>query len=120
MHKDGRERPFVMHKDGRERPFVMRTELVLDRAAKPRDSRIIASTSQDVAPILARNAVLRRERQRGDFGRHIASIPNVILVKWLNEEHARGNTNLRMFTAQFNELVARKLRDPDWAYLRVD
>ena len=94
----------------------MRTDVLLDRA----DRRIIASTRQDVEPILERNKALRGERQRSDWGRHIASIPNAILVKWLNEEYAAGNTQLRMFTAEFNELVARKLRDPDWAYLRTD
>jgi hypothetical protein len=45
----------------------------------------------------------------------------VILVRWLNEEYARGNTHLRLFTREFNEtVVRRKLQDPDWAYLRVD
>jgi hypothetical protein len=43
----------------------------------------------------------------------------VILLKWLNEEHARGNTKLRLFTKEFDELVARRLADPDWAYLRT-
>jgi hypothetical protein len=98
----------------------MRTDVLLDRA----DKRIIASAWQDVEPILERNKLLRSmpqpPRRRGDWGRHIASIPNVILVKWLNEEYAAGNTRLRMFTAEFNELVARKLADPDWAYLRTD
>src|SRR5215470_8573615 len=99
----------------------MRTDLIIEPAPRARDSRIVAVTSQDVAPILARNAALRGDpRGAGDFGRHVASIPNVILVKWLNEEHARGNTALRMFTAAFNALVARKLADPDWKYLRVD
>jgi hypothetical protein len=94
----------------------MRTEVLLDRA----DKRIIVNTLQDVEPILERNHALRGAPQRSDWGRHIASIPNVILVKWLNEEYARGNTRLRMFTPEFNELVAKKLADPDWAYLRVD
>ena len=93
----------------------MRTDLVLDRGEK----RIIAVASQDVEPILDRNKALRDEPQAGDWGRHVASVPNVILVRWLNEEYARGNTGLRMFTAEFNRLVARKLRDPDWAYLRT-
>jgi len=96
----------------------MRTEVLL------RDGRIVASATQDVEPILDRNAALRGAaqppRRRGDWGRHVASIPNVILVRWLNEEHARGNTALRMFTAEFNALVQRKLADPDWAYLRTD
>jgi hypothetical protein len=37
----------------------------------------------------------------------------VILLRWLNEEYVRGNTQLRMFTREFDELVAKKLRDPD-------
>jgi hypothetical protein len=94
----------------------MRTDVLFDRD----DKTITAVTTQDTGPILDRNAALRAQPQRGDFGRHIASVPNVILVQWLNEEYARGNTELRMFTPDFNALVARKLRDPDWAHLRVD
>jgi hypothetical protein len=93
----------------------MRTDVLLDRAGT-----VIASATQDVEPILQRNARLRGERQRGDWGRHVATIPNVILLKWLNEAHARGNTGLRMFTKEFDALVARKLEDPDWKYLRTD
>ena len=105
---------------GRGRPFDMRTDLILERGVSPRDSRIIVASSQDVAPVLARNAALRGAPRRSELGRHVASVPAVILVRWLNEEHARGNTALRMFTHAFNALVARKLADPDWAYLRVD
>lgn len=75
---------------------------------------------QDVEPILEMNKQLRREEQKSDWGRHVASIPNVIYVKWLDEEHAKGNTSLRMFTEEFDRIVQRKLRDPEWAYLRVD
>jgi hypothetical protein len=75
---------------------------------------------QDVEPILERNKMLRGEEQRSDWGRHIASIPNVIYVKWLDEEHAKGNTSLRMFTVEFDEIVHKKLQDPEWAYLRTD
>jgi len=64
-----------------------------------RDAEIIASTTQDVEPILERNAALRGEPQKSDWGRHVATIPNVILVRWLNEEYARGNTQLRIFHA---------------------
>ena len=95
---------------------MIRTDVLFDRA----DKTITAVTTQDTAPILDRNAALRTQPQRSDFGRHIASIPNVILVRWLNEEYARGNTDLRMFTPDFNALVARKLADPDWKHLRVD
>jgi hypothetical protein len=92
----------------------MRTDVLL------RDGEIIANTTQDVEAILERNAALRGEPQKSDWGRHVATIPNVILVRWLNEEYARGNTSLRMFTREFDEIVERKLRDPDWAYLRTD
>jgi hypothetical protein len=92
----------------------MQTLVLLDHSGT-----VIASTTQDVEPILARNARLREVSQRGDWARHVASIPNVILVKWLNEEHARGNTRLRLFTREFDALVARKLADPDWQYLRI-
>ncbi len=75
---------------------------------------------QDCAPILQWNHEARREEQHGEWGRHVARIPNVIYVKWLNEEHARGNMGLRLFTADFDRIVQRKLNDPEWAYLRTD
>ena len=98
----------------------MRTAILLERAQRARDSKIIVAAAEDVEQILERNKQLRGEPQRSDWGRHVASIPNVILIQWLNEEHARGNTGLRMFTRGFDELIARKLADPDWAYLRTD
>jgi hypothetical protein len=94
----------------------MRTNLLLDRGER----KIVAVSEQDVEPILAHNKLLRGEPQRGDWGRHVATIPNVILVRWLNEEHARGNTRLRLFGKEFDDLVARKLADPDWKFLRTD
>ena len=75
---------------------------------------------QDVEPILQWNKQARRVEQRGEWGRHVARIPNVIYVKWLDEEHARGNTSLRIFTAEFDLIVQKKLGDPEWAYLRTD
>lgn len=75
---------------------------------------------QDVEPILEHNKRLRGEDQRSDWGRHVASIPNVIYIQWLDEEHRKGNTDLRLFTPEFDEIVERKLKDPEWAYLRTD
>lgn len=93
----------------------MRTAVLLDRAGT-----VIASATQDVEPILERNQHLRADPRTSDWARHVATIPNVILLKWLNEAHARGNTGLRMFTAEFDALVARKLADAEWKYLRTD
>jgi hypothetical protein len=96
------------------------TRVLLDRGER----RIIAVSEQDVEPILEANKALRGEpqppRRRGDWGRHVATIPNVILVRWLNEEYARGNVGLRMYSKEFDALVAAKLRDPDWKFLRTD
>jgi hypothetical protein len=75
---------------------------------------------QDVEPILAWNKRARGAEQGSDWGRHVARIPNVIYVRWLDEEHARGNTGLRMLTPEFDLIVQKKLEDPEWAYLRTD
>jgi len=57
------------------------------------DSMTLQHT-QDVEPILERNKELRTMEQPSDWGRHVASIPNVIYVRWLDEAHARGHTGL--------------------------
>ena len=75
---------------------------------------------QDIEDIMENNKVLRTMDQKSDWGRHIASIPNVIYLQWLNEEHDKGNTSLRMYSKEFDEIVHKKLNDPEWAYLRVD
>jgi hypothetical protein len=75
---------------------------------------------QDVEPILEHNKELRSQEQQSDWGRHIAEIPNVIMVRWLDEEHAKGRTDLRLYSKEFDQLIAKKLKDPDWAYLRTD
>lgn len=84
------------------------------------DGKIAIEHIQDVEPILDWNKEARRDEQHSDWGRHVARIPNVVYVKWLDEEHARGNTSLRMFTPEFDAIVHKKLQDPEWAHLRVD
>jgi hypothetical protein len=75
---------------------------------------------QDVEPILERNKMLRTMEQKSDWGREIAEVPYVVLIRWLDEEHARGNTGLRLFSPEYKQLMRRKLADPEWAYLRTD
>jgi hypothetical protein len=77
-------------------------------------------TVQDVEAILENNKRLRSMEQKSDWGRHVASIPNVIMTRWLNEEYARGNVTIRMFGPEMDALVDRKLKDPEWAWLRTD
>ena len=90
------------------------TQLTLDG----RD--LIVHSTQDVEDIIERNKALQGEPQRSDWGRHVATIPVIFLERWLNEEYARGNTGLRMFTPEFDALIQRKLRDSEWKFLRTD
>ena len=97
----------------------MDTKLILDEAPRARDSLIHAYSVQDVEPILENNKLLRSMPQKSDFGRHIAEIPNVVCLQWIEEERQRGH-EIQFMSAEFKELVKRKIRDPDYAYLRTD
>jgi hypothetical protein len=92
---------------------MVETRLILDRSEK----LIVVESIQDVEPILERNAALRREPQKSDWGRHIATIPNIILVKWMNED---GVNVLGLTSEEFGEFIRKKLNDPDWRHLRTD
>lgn len=92
------------------------TRPVVDRAT----GKIAIERWQDCEDIIEHNKVLQTIPQKSDWGRHIANIPNVIIERWLNEEYARGNVSITMFSPEFDAIVARKLKDPDWRWLRVD
>lgn len=94
----------------------MQTRILLDSNGQD----LAIEHVQDVEPILEWNQQLRSMAQRSDWGREIADVPNVILLSWLNEEQARGNTTITLLGEEMRKLVARKLKDPDWAYLRTD
>lgn len=72
---------------------------------------------QDCEDIIEHNKRLRNEPQKSDWGRHIATIPNVILVQWMNES---GENILGMSSEEFGKFIKKKLSDPDWAHLRTD
>jgi len=76
--------------------------------------------TQDVEPILGHNKALRTMEQRSDWGRHVASVPNVILEKWLNDEWQRGNVNMQFGSDEYYEMVERKLQDPQYREFRTD
>lgn len=76
---------------------------------------------QDVEPILDLNKAERSDGvAHSDWGRRTHRIPNITLLQWFYEEQAKGNTELQMYSEEFDLLVARKLADPDWAHLKVD
>ncbi len=94
----------------------MRTTVNFDLA---QGKKVEVYSVDDVEEILEWNKHLRETEQNGDWGRHIASIPNIIMVMWLNSEWQSGN-NIRYLSKEFHEMVRRKLNDPEWAYLRTD
>ena len=79
---------------------------------------IVLHHEDDVHDVLEHNKNLRSMKQTGDF-RHVASIPNIVIVKWMDDERNRGH-DIQFLSKEMDELVAKKLRDPDWAYLRTD
>lgn len=84
------------------------------------DNRIVVASVDDVEEILDNNKRLQAIEQKSDWGRHIADIPPVILVRWLNEEYQKGNAGIRWSSEEFTQIVKRKLQDPEWKYLRTD
>lgn len=92
----------------------------VETSLRLKDGHLEVQTFQDVEDIIERNKRLQSEPQKSDWGRHVATIPNNILMQWLNEEWARGNVALQFGSKEFDALIARKLRDPDWRFLRTD
>lgn len=86
----------------------------------PSEDRWAIERVQDVEPHIEFNKYLQTLSQKSDWGRHVAHIPNIFYEQWLREEWDRGNTHLRPFTPEFDQLVDRKLQDPNWKFLRVD
>jgi hypothetical protein len=72
---------------------------------------------QDCEDIIERNKQLQAEPQRSDWGRHIATIPNVILAKWMLED---GVPAYGMSSDEWGRFIMRKLNDPDWRHLRTN
>lgn len=85
-----------------------------------RDGALTVHTYQDVEDIIENNKRLKNDPQKSDWGRHVATIPNNVLLQWLSDEWARGNVNMKLFDQDFNKLVQRKLNEHDWLFLRVD
>lgn len=72
---------------------------------------------QDATPILDRNKALANADDGGwspsREWRRAASIPAVVVLKWLNED------GINLFDRNHWPAVLRKLNDPDWRWLRT-
>jgi hypothetical protein len=80
------------------------------------DGRIIVRTREEVAPILDHNKAIRNHGTPAptiDGWRHYATIPNTVVHKWLQE-------GIDVWSGECQDALARKLNDPDWAYLRTN
>lgn len=77
------------------------------------DGRIIIRSRQNVDAILEHNKIARAHGKRGGDWRHYAHIPLNIVHKWMKE-------GLDILGGEQPELLARKLNDPDNAYLRIE
>ncbi len=80
------------------------------------ERKLVFERLQDCEPIIESNKAVAADPVKRDWGRHIATIPNVILEKWIVED---GVNYLALPKDEFDRLIRRKLRDPDWAHLRT-
>ena len=83
------------------------------------DRDLIVHSYQDVEDIIEDNKRWQNAGKQTGEWRKTSSIPNNIILQWLNEEWARGNTTIKLFGEEFDRMVARKLADPDWKWLRT-
>jgi hypothetical protein len=71
---------------------------------------------QDVEDIIEANKRLSSEPQKSDWGRHVATIPNNILLQWMLDE---GVPVFGMPAHEWDKFLKKKLNDPDWRDLRT-
>lgn len=84
----------------------------------PLTDTTIIGTFQDVGPLLERNKLLQLDTDYSKRGIkkdwwHYASIPNVIIEKWLNED------GINVYNKDHTQAVYRKLNDPEYRYLKT-
>lgn len=84
------------------------------------ERKITFAVWQDVEDIIENNKKLQNTPQKSDWGRHVGTIPNVILHQWLTEEWNKGNTTLKPYSKEFDKIIEKKLNDADWRWLRTD
>jgi hypothetical protein len=94
---------------------VLTTFELRGRSGESRRDLVVRSF-QDVEDIIERNKRLQDEPQKSDWGRHIATIPNNILLKWMLEE---GVPVFGMPAHEWDKFLRKKLNDPDWRHLRT-
>jgi hypothetical protein len=90
------------------------TDVLTTLELKGRD--LVVRSFQDVEDIIEANRRRQNEPQKSDWGRHVATIPNNILLKWMLEE---GVPVFGMPAHEWDRFLKKKLADPDWRDLRT-
>ena len=85
------------------------------------DNSFTIVRSQDVEPILELNKHYQNTPQtKSEFmGHHLASIPNIIIEKWANEDGINILETAKHGKKAIGQFIKRKLADPDWRYLKA-
>lgn len=77
------------------------------------DGSLYVERTQDVEPIITNNKRVKNDERPGKDMRLVATIPNIVIEKWLREE------GINVYKKEHWSAVRRKLNDPDWAHLRT-
>lgn len=88
------------------------------------DGNVTVVSSQDVEPILDRNKAMQNFNDGYNKTRDMrraASIPNVVLMQWVNEvmEHRKCDFYEAMRVINSDKFLKRKIDDGDNQYLRT-
>ena len=79
------------------------------------DGTYTVASAQDVEPFLERNKAMANANDGYNTARdmrRLASIPNIVLMQWLNEAGS-------MEILRDPKFLGKKLNDPDYLYLRT-
>lgn len=91
----------------------------LEEGRRGEITRFAVETYQDdIEPVLDQNKRWQNEphKTHETLGHHIATIPNAIIAKWMNED---GFDFMRASGVELQKYLRKKLSDPDYAYLRA-
>lgn len=86
------------------------------------DGSITVRTYQDVEPVVEHNKVRQTDGSNG-YGksrelRHLATIPDNVVMKWLMDAHVAPGVYMRWKKRERMAFYRKHLNNPDWQYLR--
>jgi hypothetical protein len=86
----------------------------------PDADTLYSHVRQNVEPYLENNARWRDQEQKSDWGRRVASVPNVLVEQWLLELWNSGAKHVTLASPEFQAYMRKKLNSSEFAYLRTD